>query len=197
MKKIGLMSVAWLLFAGPAFASFHLYQIDEIFSDATGTVQFIELFTTSSGQNFLTGHTLTSGGNTVTFGSDLIGDTANSHVLLATPGYYALSGVPPADFNLGVNQFFNIAGDTIDYAGVNSLSFTSGQLPLDGLNSLNRAFNSSALTTAPNSPQDFAGNSGSVQAPTPEPATGAVLGAAIVLLIAARRARLRPVHCQG
>jgi len=144
-----------------ARASFHLWQIDEVYSDASGTVQFIELTVTSDGENFLSGRTLASAGHTFTFPSNLPAKTANHHLLLATPGYIALAGVPAADFNLGVNNFFDTSGDTLNYANVNTLTFTSGQLPLDGTNSLNRAFNPPTPTTfsvAAKSPTNFSAN---------------------------------------
>jgi len=151
----------------PARASFHLWQIDEVYSDATGTVQFIELTVTSDGENFLSGHTLTSAGHTFTFPSNLPAKTANHHLLLATPGYIAQPGLPAPDYNLGVNNFFATGGDTLNYAGVNTLTFTAGQLPLDGTNSLNRAFNPPTATTftvAPMSPTNFSNNG----TPTPD-----------------------------
>jgi hypothetical protein len=142
-----------------AYATFHLWQIDEVYSDATGTVQFVELTVNEDGENFLSGHTLTSAAHTFTFSSNVAANTANRHLLLATPGYIALPGVPAADYNLGVNNFFDVTGDTLNYAGVNTLTFTAGQLPLDGMNSLNRAFNPPTPTTftvAAKSPMNFA-----------------------------------------
>ena len=161
---LSLLGVAW---TPPAYASFHLWQIDEVYSDATGTVQFVELTVASDGENVLSGHTLTSSGHTFTFPANLPKNTANHHLLLATPGYIALPGMPAADFNLGANSFFDVNGDTLDYAGVNSLTFTAGQLPVDGANSLNRAFNPATPTTftvAPMSPTNFS------TAPPPVPA---------------------------
>lgn len=184
MKKLTVASIALSLFISPAaFASFHLWQIGEVYSDSTGSVQFIELFTTFAGQDFLSTHTVTSNSHSVTLLSDLVGNTANQHVLLATPGYFALSGVPAADYNLGVNNFFNTSADTINFAGVNTFTFTAGELPLDGLNSLNRAYNSAVFTTARNSPDNFAGASGTV--PTPEPSTGILFGATLLLAFCA------------
>ncbi|MDD5198510.1 MAG: hypothetical protein PHC88_01790 [Terrimicrobiaceae bacterium] len=152
----------------PARATFHLWQIIEVYSDATGTVQYVELTTNSPDEDLLAGHTFKSSTNTFTFGGNLSGSTAGRHLLLATPGYFALPGVPPADFNLGKNNFFNVNGDTLDYAGVNTLTFTAGQLPLDGTNSLNRAFNPPTPTTftvAAMSPMNFGVNSSTPSAP--------------------------------
>ena len=43
-------------------ASFHDWDINEVYSNADGSVQFIELFTSSNGQEFLSGHKITSTG---------------------------------------------------------------------------------------------------------------------------------------
>ena len=56
-----------LLAAPPAWANFHLFQIEEIFSNADGTVQYVVLHETTgaNGENLLGGHafTSTSGGS--------------------------------------------------------------------------------------------------------------------------------------
>ncbi len=89
--------------------------------------------------------------------------TAGHHLLLATPGYFALKGVPPADYNLGVNNFFDPTGDTLVYAGgLDILALTSGQVPLDSLNALVRTTPeaNSPLSSAVNSPTNVAGVTG-------------------------------------
>ncbi len=51
-----------------AHAAFHLWKIDEVYSNASGTVQFIEMDASSNGgQQFTTGQSLTSGAHTFTF----------------------------------------------------------------------------------------------------------------------------------
>ena len=42
-----------------ALASFHLWDIDEVYSTADGSVQFVRLSSKSDGQGLLTGHALT------------------------------------------------------------------------------------------------------------------------------------------
>jgi hypothetical protein len=182
------------LAAPPANATFHLWQIDEVYSNASGTVQFVELTTTAGGQNFLTeaspGFSESAFGHSFNFPADLVGNTANQHFLIATPGYIALSGVPPADFSFGINDFFSTTADTLNYANVNSLTFTAGQLPIDGVMSLNRIFNPptpTTFTTAVNSPADFAGTTGSI--PEPDISSSCLVGAVILLLC-----RLRSSH---
>jgi hypothetical protein len=84
-------------------------------------------------------------------------------LLLATPGSFALSGVPPANYSLGVNNFFDTTGDTLTFAeGLDTLAFGSGAVPLDSLNSLVRTspVTNSPVTTAVNSPTNVAGLTG-------------------------------------
>src|ERR1700690_738746 len=108
-----------------AQSAFHLWKIDEVYSNASGTVQFIELDASiNGGQQFTANQTLESNGHTFSFGptGNLPSDTTNKKFILATPGYFALTGVPTADFNLGVNNFFSTTADTINYAsGINTL----------------------------------------------------------------------------
>ena len=81
----------------PAHATFHLYQINELYSNADGSVQFIELHEAfgANGQNFLAGHiiSVTQGPMThsFTFPTNLpSSNTANTKVLIATPGFAGL-----------------------------------------------------------------------------------------------------------
>ena len=185
------------LWSSTAQATFHLWRIDEVYSNASGTVQFIELQQPSfefDDERFLTeAGTITDStlGNTFTFPSDLPSTpAANSHFLVATPGYAALSGVPAPDYILPTNNFFSTSGDTITYAGfVDSLTFTSSQLPLDGLNSLDRAYGETTFTTAAASPTNFAGQTGAIAAPEPAFLGLLVSGASISLIGLRRRAR--------
>ena len=45
--------------AAPALANLHLWQIQEVYSSADGTVQFIELFTCCNTQQFLANASIT------------------------------------------------------------------------------------------------------------------------------------------
>src|SRR5882672_1663346 len=100
----GEMAIAWAVFLGFLFfpdsgqAAFHLWKIDEVYSNASGTVQFIEMFDPSANETAMNGATLASQGHSFTFGANLPAATAtqNHHLLLATPGYFALTGVPTA-----------------------------------------------------------------------------------------------------
>jgi hypothetical protein len=169
MTMAGWLSIVLLSACEPALATFHLWQITKVYSNASGTVQFVEMFTTSSGQEFVSGHMINSNAHQFTVPTDLPATashtTANQHLLFATPGYFALRGVPPADYNLGVNNFFNINGDSLNWAGVNTFAFSSGQVPTDGAHEAERAFNSTAITIGINSPTNFAGVTGTIPLP--------------------------------
>jgi hypothetical protein len=159
--------------ASLAQAAFHLWQISEVYSNASGSVQFVELFTDQSSQQFVNATSFSSNANTYSFPAQLPSDSANKHFLIATPGYAALAGVPAPDFILPANNFFSTTADTLTLNGATfpSLTFTAGQLPTDGVNSIDRAYLGSAtpppaFTTGPNSPTNFAGTTGSVPEPS-------------------------------
>src|SRR5687768_15679084 len=92
----------------PATAAFHLWLMDEVYSSADRTVQYVELSAFSGGQQFLTGHTLVAGtgagARTFTFPSNLPGDTAGKRMLIGTAAFAALGLVTP-DYVVP-NQFF-------------------------------------------------------------------------------------------
>jgi hypothetical protein len=149
--------IAAMLFAPIVEASFHLWQLNEIYSNASGTVQYIELTTPSGGQQFLMGHaiTATQGANTHTynFQTDLPGDTANRKFLIATQGFANLGIVTP-DYVVP-NGFLFLGNGSVNYAGVDSISYSA--LPTDGVHGLNHAG-----ASVVNAPINFAGASGTV-----------------------------------
>jgi hypothetical protein len=150
---------ALLVLAGarPVVAAFHLWDIQEVFSNADGSVQFIELFTTFNSQQFVVNHdiTTTADGNTFTFPSNSPSPTANRHLLLATAGFESLPGGVAPDFTIP-SAFFDPLGDTINFVGADSITFTG--LPTNGIDSLNDP----GASIATNSPTNFAGTTGSV-----------------------------------
>ena len=160
-----LASLGFALAALPACAAFHLWTINEIYSNADGTVQFIELTALASGQQFTNGHSLisSSGGVTRTYNvtSDLPGDSAGRRFLFGTVGFAALGVVQP-DFIIP-NNFIFPGGGSINWAGADI--WNHGALPTDGNLSLNRSG-----ATGTNSPTNFAGVVGRiVPSTTPDP----------------------------
>ena len=150
-----------------AEAFFHLWSFTEFFSNADGSVQFIELHTSSNNEHFASGAQIRSlsTGNVFTFPSNLSSSaTANKRLLIATPGFGGLSGAVSPDFTLPSTSFFDPAGDTISLSAgvaIDSRTFTS--VPTDGV--MSRVYPSNALDT--NSPTNFSGASGSINLSAP------------------------------
>jgi hypothetical protein len=185
-----LAALLLLGFANPARAVFHLWTIDEVFSNDDGSVQFIELFTAASTQNSLAGHFIEARQGTqvlqmLLFTMGLVGDTTNQHFLVATPGFKGVAGIAP-DYEIPTGFIQVGVANNIDFADVNSISLAG--LPTDGVHSLDALGG-----TADNSPTNFAGEQGHV-VPEPEAAAGraAALGA-LALVAFRRRERSGPV----
>lgn len=124
IRFAGLLGWACLLWPASAAATFHEWKIDQFFSNADSSVQYIRFATTASGQQALSGHTLQSSAlGTFTFGHDLAGDTANRHFVIATQGYVNLPGGIQPDF-VSPGPLFARSGDTINFAGVDSVTFS-------------------------------------------------------------------------
>lgn len=161
--------------ARPCFAIFHLWDVKEVFSNQDGTVQFIELFTTASGETQLDDHELiaTSDGNVVTFTLDhnVASPTTNKHLLLATAGFAALTGSVAPDYTPLPANFFNpnAASISINFSGVDTVTFAGSALPKDGINSLTDQSPAGAqnLVAGVNSPTNFAGAAGSINVSAP------------------------------
>lgn len=143
-----------------AQASYHTFQINELYSTPDGAIQFIELREASgaSGQNFLAGITLTSGSGpgakTFIFPSDLPSfATAGKFVLIGTASFAALGIVTP-DY-IVPDGFLSLPAGAVNYGNVDTVNYT--QLPADGATSINR--NGVPQT---NSPRNFAGQTGSI-----------------------------------
>src|SRR5690349_2916055 len=90
-RGIALIGIAAALVSTPAQAAFHLWTIREIYSDASGNLQFIELFTTSGSEIFVGSQQINVAnlGNTITHSltlppASLPGSTANKALLFGT-----------------------------------------------------------------------------------------------------------------
>lgn len=190
MNKITLLLGAAALTAlTPVRASFHLFDIQEVYSNADGSVQFAELFTTFSSQQFLGGHSFTfdiSGvpQNTLNL-SNLGSDSANKTVLIGTANLGTLYGVTP-DFTIPANFFSQGSTKTLNFASGTDV-VNLGSLPLDGTQSLNGVVaNSTSTVTTINSqatPTNYAGQT----AILPEPSAALLSALALAGLLARRR----------
>ncbi len=144
MKKVLLVLVALVLWfgSGLARATYHSYEIVQIYSNADGTVQFVLLheYNGLNGQDLLAGHTLTvthaGATKTYVFPSNLPStNTAGRYVLIATQGYADLGstvtefGSVRPDYVIP-DQFLPTDAGTVNYAGVDEVSYAG--LPTDG-----------------------------------------------------------------
>jgi hypothetical protein len=153
-----LLVVLAMLWAPAANATFHLFIITEIYSNASGAAQYIVLQALTGFQQFVSGHTITvsqgADTHTFTFPHDLPDDTTNRTFLIGTEGFASLGIVAP-DY-IVPNGFLFPGGGTIDYAGAFDI-VAYGALPTDGIHAIDR--NGSIVPTAP---INFAGATGAI-----------------------------------
>jgi len=161
--SIGVV-LAMLVAVTPVQGAFHLWNIREVYTDASGTKQFIELFTSASGQTFVGGQQIrVSDGvttHTFTISGNLASDSAN-HALLFGTASITNFGSPKPNYVLPDNFVF-ANGGTISFFGANSGAYTA--LPADGV--LSRTWSDG---NAINSPQNFGGESGTISIPNSPP----------------------------
>jgi hypothetical protein len=189
---VPLLALVLLLAPTSAKAAFHLWDIVEVYSNADGSVQYIEFFTNMSPEEFLSGHVLSSNAHDFIFPNDLPTGTANHHFLIATPGFASLCDPPVSpDYTFDAANFHSLVADTIDFAGVDTFVYTSGQLPTDGFNALHEDFGSGTINrrVEANSPTNFAG-----QTCLPEPSGWLMRIAGLAGVLTLDRGRRRTVH---
>lgn len=150
-----------LVYATPASAAFHLWEIREVYTDASGTNQFIEFFSPFSSQQFVGGQSITvsSGGtnHVFTINANLPSDSANKTFLVGTASITNF-GAPKPDYVIP-NNFVFPGGGTLNFF-VGSGPYTA--LPTDGVLSRTWVGGGNAV----NSPRNFAGQSGTISIPT-------------------------------
>jgi hypothetical protein len=160
----------------PCQAAFHLWQIQEVFTNANGSVHFIEMHDNNPGETSTNLKTLTANSDgsvkAVTL-TNLTHATPGS-LLFATSGFGALAGGVSPDFTFSTTSFFNpnAANITISFSGSgDSISFTGASLPHDGIKSLTdtNLYSTPNLVSGINSPMNLLGNSGSINLSTPTP----------------------------
>jgi len=136
------LGVSLALAACPSFALPGTFAIDQVFSSADGTVQFIEVFDNGrndcdANEQLWMGLTLKStgpsGARTYVFPANLPNcRTSQRHILIATEGFAALGLVTP-DFTIP-NGFLPLAEGSVELAYVSQVSYTA--LPTDGVTAL-------------------------------------------------------------
>jgi hypothetical protein len=164
----GFLAIVAVALAVPVHAAFHLFRIDQVYSNADGTVQYVVMreSTGSNGESFWAGNMLSAsssggGAQQFQFPSNLPSTaTASKSVLIATTGFAALGLVTP-DYTIP-NGFIPRNGGSLNYASVDSIPLPA--LPADGATAIDRNGTHVAAT-----PTNFAGASTTLAA-TPPPA---------------------------
>jgi hypothetical protein len=163
--------------ATSATAGIHTWDVLEVFSNSDGTIQYVELLDVgATGTEVGVGNgSLTSSLHSFSWMNEAVTPpTAGKRYLIATAGFAALPGAPTPDVIIPPANvpFFNTAGDTVSFAGVDSLVF--GAVPTNGLDSFDEV-----AGVATNSPENYAGATGTVDAsggpPTPTPSASAIM----------------------
>ncbi len=170
LNLIGRTFCAFLLTlsAQRALGGGHTWRVNEIFSNADGTIQFIEVkeFLGGAGETATAGHNVTSNTRTFTIPANVPPPTSFRHILIATPAFVGLPGAPTPDYVLpaGSVPFLNQAGpDTIRYVPYCTYTFGAGVLPTNGVNSITiTTHEGHAISIGPNSPTNYAGQTGSI-----------------------------------
>jgi serralysin len=192
----------------PLSASQHLWDIQEVYTNSDGSVQFIEFFTAAAGQQFLGGFTLTemSGATTLssfTFPANLplnsplaghpntASTTAGQTFIVGTANLLSLYGIVP-DYTIGAGFLTAGAGRVLDFNVSPLESINLDSLPTNGVQSLNALsgdedpthFSINSFAT----PTNFRGETATI----PEPSTAACFVIGLIILCAAlsRRARV-------
>ena len=168
----GLLCLA-LIWPSLASANHHQWIITELFSNADGTVQFVELVGVADGEPAITGFTIDTS-PTGTTGSIMtsaslagppIGSSNNGqYYLVGTVGYATLAAAqnePPPDATLP-DDFLELGADTVRYAGIatSDVAYSGSELPTNGIDSLD-VENPTGTT---NTPQNSSGDMGSIDA---------------------------------
>ena len=147
-----------------------------MFSNADGTIQFVELEEAGGGnsETGVSSGTISSNTKTFKWTSGAVTNTALKKYLIATPAFAALTGAPTPDAIIsscappctpGPNiPFFSPSGDSVDFEVYDTCTFGPPSafppVPTNGKDS----FDCLPNTTAVNSPTNYAGAAGSVRA---------------------------------
>jgi hypothetical protein len=165
--------LGFALACGPSHAAFHLWTLSEFFSNADGSVQFIEMVSSGPTETVAVNAEIrtTTDGNVFDFPANLTGNTTNRRLLLATANFNSLPGGITPNYTIPAN-FFDPAGDRIrlfqpQFQEFHSRTFSS--VPTDGVLSLN--YPPAGGSQAVNSPTNYAGTVGSVDLSPPPPMT--------------------------
>jgi hypothetical protein len=167
-----LIGAAVLLQAAGASAGIHTWDVREVFSNFDGTIQYVELIDrgTTGAEVGVGNGSLSSAAHSFSWSNGPVDPgvdgTDGKSYLIATAGFAALPGAPVPDVIIPAANvpFFDVDGDTISFAGVDTLTFGLGEVPTNGTDSLSEPLGVGAAVAGPNTPKNYAGVEGSVDA---------------------------------
>ena len=162
----------------PAHADFSTWEISEVYSNADGTIQYIEFyewngqnaqgsFTSKSVETFISGACPNCFSARYLFPNDPGGSiTANKHALMATAGFQNLLGSVTPDFIMPDNFIDLSVVVSIKLSTFTPIIFAVGDIPSVG----NLAYYPAGPSTGATSPTNFAGDVGNIDLPEPDAA---------------------------
>jgi hypothetical protein len=152
-----------------AFAGQHTWDVGEVFSNADGTIQFVELLEAdgSNNEGGVGNNSISSNAKGFSWTSGAVSNTANKRYLIASQSFANLTGAPtpnaiftaPPTIGAVLPFFFQTSGDTVSFNVYDSCTF--GAIPTNGLGARDCVTNTN---TASNSPTNYAGPPGTVVA---------------------------------
>ena len=161
VRKASLLVVAAFVATLPLSASFHTWKVNEIYSNADGSVQFIELKESSglNNQHLLPGHSITCAGagitNAFNFPVNLPSTaTANKFFVIGTSNLASMPGGLKPDYMFtNTGPFLSLTIGTINFGGVDTIAYTNP--PTDGSGSMIRS-GAALVAVGTNQPISFA-----------------------------------------
>jgi hypothetical protein len=147
-----------------AIAGIHTWDVGEVFSNADGTIQFVE-FVEAGGGNFETGvangsTSSNAASKSFSWSGAPVTNTGFKRYLVGSQSFANLTGAPPVDAIMPLSVlpfFFQPASDTVNFVVYDNCVFIG--VPTDGVGSRNCETNVNQTT---NSPTNYAGTPGSV-----------------------------------
>src|SRR4051794_793785 len=117
VRVVLILAIALSIAQAPAKAAFHLWQIQEVFTNASGSVQFVEMWDPNPFETSMTGlsikATVGATTKTFTFPSFPNKNTQMHSVLIATSGFGSLAGGVNPDFTFSQSST-SISGSFFD-----------------------------------------------------------------------------------
>ena len=164
--SVGIFAFVVMTAPQQSWAGAHTWDVWEVFTNADGTIQFVELKDTSgTNETGLGGHVMQASpsGHTYTLVGGIVGPTTGKSYLLGTTAYAALPGAPAPDEILPDN-FLALTDTSCSYTPLDTASWAPGALPTDGIHSLSRLVTNGPMTNVTNSPKNYAGATATIDA---------------------------------